>query len=46
MCIPYDARQWLGKNVTAAINADATVEKLLDVSFPMWSMSYQRKVGD
>jgi hypothetical protein len=34
------------KNVTAATNKHETIEELLDTSFSMWSMSYQRKVGD
>jgi hypothetical protein len=47
ICVsPLAARQRLGKNVTAATNTHATVEELLNVSFPMRSVSYQRKVGD
>jgi hypothetical protein len=38
------ARQLLSKNVTVATNTDATVEELLDASFSMRSVSYQRKV--
>jgi hypothetical protein len=41
-----DARQRLGKNVTTATNTHATIEELLDVSFYMRSVSYQRKIGD
>jgi hypothetical protein len=40
------ARQRLGKNVTAATSTHATIEELLDASFSMRSVSYQRKVGD
>jgi hypothetical protein len=40
------ARQRLGKNVTAATNTHATIEELLNASFSMRSMSYQRKTGD
>jgi hypothetical protein len=29
-----------------ATNTHATIEELLDASFSMQSMSYQRKVGD
>jgi hypothetical protein len=43
---PVVARQWFGKNVTAATNTHARVDKLLDASFPMRSLSYKRKVGD
>jgi hypothetical protein len=43
---PTAARQGLGKNVTAATNTHATIEELLDASFFMRSVSYQRKVGD
>jgi hypothetical protein len=39
------ARQGLGKNVTAATNAQVTTEQLLDVSFYMRLVMYQRKVG-
>jgi hypothetical protein len=37
------ARQRLGKKVTAATNTNATIEKLLDVSFSMRSVSYKGK---
>jgi hypothetical protein len=37
------ARQRLGGNVTAVINTKATIEELLDPSFPMWPVSYQKK---
>jgi hypothetical protein len=43
---PIVARQRLDKNVTAAMNACATIEELLDISFSMQSLLYQRKVGD
>jgi hypothetical protein len=42
----YVAWQWLGKNVTAAMNTHATIEELLDPSFSMRSLSYQKKVGN
>jgi hypothetical protein len=45
MCIPLVARQLLGKNVTTT-NMQATKEELLDTSFSMQSVLYQRKVGD
>jgi hypothetical protein len=37
------ARQRLGKKVIAATNTHATIEELLDVSFSIWSVSYQGK---
>jgi hypothetical protein len=37
------ARQRLGKNVTVATNTHLTIEKLLDASFSMLSLSYQGK---
>jgi hypothetical protein len=40
------ARQRLDKSVPAATNAHATIEELLDTSFYMRSVSYQRKLGD
>jgi hypothetical protein len=40
------ARQRLGKNITAATNTHAAIELLLDGSFSMRSVSYQRKVGE
>jgi hypothetical protein len=40
------ARQRLGKNVTAATNAHATTEELLDASFSIRFVSYERKTGD
>jgi hypothetical protein len=40
------ARQRLGKNVTASSNTHATIEELLDASFPMQSVSYRRKMGE
>jgi hypothetical protein len=47
MCNPLIvARQWLGKHIPAATNTHTTLEELLDASFSMWSMSYQRKTGD
>jgi hypothetical protein len=47
MCIPpLIARQRLGKNVTSSTNTHATVEQLLDASFSILSVSYQREVGD
>jgi hypothetical protein len=35
----------LGKNVTAATNTHATIGELLEASFSMRSVSYQRKGG-
>jgi Flp pilus assembly protein TadB len=46
MYIPNVARQRLGENVTAATNTQAAIAQLLDVSFFMRSVSYQRKAGD
>jgi hypothetical protein len=43
---PIVARQRLGKNVTAATNTQASIEELLDASFSIRAVSYQRKVGD
>jgi hypothetical protein len=43
---PFVARQRLGKNVTAATNTHAKINELLDASFSMRSVSYQRRVGD
>jgi hypothetical protein len=40
------ARQRLCINVNAATNTHATIDELLDASFSMRSMTYQRKVGD
>jgi hypothetical protein len=40
------ARQQLLKKVTAAMYTHAATEELLDPSFGMRSVSYQRKVGD
>jgi hypothetical protein len=40
---PIVARQRLGRNVTAVTNTHATIEELLDASFSMWPVSYQRK---
>jgi hypothetical protein len=40
---PIVARQRLGKNVTAVTNTHATTEELLDASFLMWPVSYQRQ---
>jgi hypothetical protein len=38
-------KQRLSKNITAPTNKRATIEELLDVSFSMRSMSYQKKIG-
>jgi hypothetical protein len=43
---PIIARQWHGKNITAAMNTHATIEKLLEASFSTRSMSYQRNAED
>jgi hypothetical protein len=40
------ARQRLAKSFTIATNTHATVEELLESSFSMLSVSYQRKVDD
>jgi hypothetical protein len=40
------AQQGLGKNVTAVMNTQATIERLLTTSFSALFISYQRKVGD
>jgi hypothetical protein len=37
------ARQRLGRNVTVVKNTHAAIEELFDVSFSMWSVSYQGK---
>jgi hypothetical protein len=42
---PIVARQRLGKNVTEATNTHTTID-LLNPSFSIRSVSYQRKVGD
>jgi hypothetical protein len=39
-------RQRLVRNVTAVTNTHATIEELLDASFSMWPVSFQRKVGE
>jgi hypothetical protein len=41
--LPVVARQRFGRNVTAVTNTHATIEELLDASFPMWPVSYQGK---
>jgi hypothetical protein len=46
VCLYVCAKQRLGESVTPATNTHATVEELLDVSFSMWSVSYQRRIGD
>jgi hypothetical protein len=43
---PITARQQLGKNVTVATYTYRVIEELLDALFSMWSVSYQREVGD
>jgi hypothetical protein len=40
---PIVARQRLGTNVTVVTNTHATIEELLDASFPMWLVSYRGK---
>jgi hypothetical protein len=42
---PILVRQQLGKDITAAMN-NITIEELLDASFYIWSVLYQRKVGN
>jgi hypothetical protein len=45
VCVPpIGARQRLSKHVPAAKNTHASIEELLDLSFSMRCMSYQRKV--
>jgi hypothetical protein len=43
---PIVARQRLVKNATMETNTHAKIEELLDASFLMRPLSYQRKVGD
>jgi hypothetical protein len=43
---PIVARQRPGKDVTAATNTQATIEALLDASFSMRTLSFQKKIGD
>jgi hypothetical protein len=43
---PIVVTQRLSKNVTVATNIHAKIEELLDASFSMLFVSYQRKVGD
>jgi hypothetical protein len=43
---PIIASQRFSKNVTAAMNTHATIEELLDASFSMRLVSFQRKVGN
>jgi hypothetical protein len=38
---PIVARQWLGKNITLATNANEIIEGMLGASFSMRSVSYQ-----
>jgi hypothetical protein len=47
LCVhpPLVVTQWLGEDVNAATNTQATIEDLLDASFSMRSVSYERKVG-
>jgi hypothetical protein len=40
------ARQWLGKQVPLSVNTCTTIVHLLNVSFSVQSVSYQKKVGD
>jgi hypothetical protein len=37
------ARQRLGRKVSAVMNTHETIKELLDASFSMWPVSYQRK---
>jgi hypothetical protein len=47
VCIPFTvARQRLGNPVPAAKNTHATIDEMLEASYSMQSVSYQRKVGD
>jgi hypothetical protein len=40
------ARQRLGKNIISATNIHTIIKELLEASFSVQSVSYQRKVGD
>jgi hypothetical protein len=40
----YVVRRQRGKNITAARNTHTTIAELLDASFSIWSVSYQRRV--
>jgi hypothetical protein len=40
------AGELLGKHVTAATNTQATIQELLETSFSMRFLSYERKLGD
>jgi hypothetical protein len=40
------ARQRIDKNFIAESNIHATIEELLNASFSIRTVSYQRKVGD
>jgi hypothetical protein len=42
----YVITHWIGKNVTAATDKQATIEQLLEVLFSMGTASYQRIVDD
>jgi hypothetical protein len=41
--ISYVARQRIGRNVTAVTNTHATIEELMDASFSVLPVSYQKK---
>jgi hypothetical protein len=43
---PIVARQRLGRNVTQTTNTHATIEEILDESFSMRSVSYERTLDD
>jgi hypothetical protein len=46
VCHPLVARQRHGKKFTMVTKICATIEELLDLSFSIRSVSYQKKVGD
>jgi hypothetical protein len=47
VCVsPVVAEQRLGKIVTVATDTHMIIEDLLDASFSMWFVSYQRKVDN
>jgi hypothetical protein len=43
---PIVTRRRLRKNVTTATNTHTTLEELLDASFSVRSVLYQKKIGD
>jgi hypothetical protein len=43
VCPPIVARQWLGRNVTTAMNTHTTIEEFLNMLFSIWPMLYKKK---